>query len=75
MICADAQVGWFLSWRELVGMDEVQCVCSFVCAVFASLGETSNFFGTTLFPEEFVFSFEELSVFFQFSGFRVEDGI
>ena len=38
VVGADAQIGWFLSLGELVWMDEVQRVCSFVVAVFAALG-------------------------------------
>ena len=56
-------------------VDEVKRVGSFVVTVFASLSETGYFFGATLFPEEFVFSVEKLSVFFEFSCFGIENGI
>ena len=41
-------------------------------AIFAALCEACNFFGTTAFPENFVFPFEKGSIFFKFSCFCIE---
>jgi hypothetical protein len=54
MIGADAQIGRFLAWWQLVQMDEMQHVGSFVAAALASLCGAGNFFGAALFPEELV---------------------
>ena len=53
----------------------MQCVGSFCAAIFASLDKTGNFFGASLFPEEFVCSFEELTIFFELASVGIEDGI
>ena len=53
-------------------MNEMEHVGEFV---FASLCNGCNFFGAFLLPEKFIFHFEELPEFFEFSCFSIEDGI
>ena len=50
-------------------MNEVERVGAFVVAMFASLFTPYNFFVASLLPENLIFSFDELPLFFQFSGF------
>ena len=56
-------------------MNEVERVSAFVLAIFAFFCETCNFFEAYLFPDNFIFFFEELTIFFQFSGFSIKNGI
>ena len=56
-------------------MTEVERVGAFVVAIFSSLCEAYNFFGSSLFPENFIFSFEELTIFFEFSSFSIKNDI
>ena len=44
-------------------MNEVELVGAFFVDIFASLCKACNFFGAYLFPENFIFSFEELTIF------------
>ena len=56
-------------------MDGVEHVGAFVVASFSFLCKVCNFFGAFLFPEILIFSFEELTIFFEFSGFSIKNGI
>ena len=53
----------------------MESIGAFVGAIFAALCKTGDFFGASFFPEDAVFAFEEMAVFFQFTGVGVEDGI
>ena len=75
MVGADAKVCGFLSFGKLIGVDEMKSVGSFGVAVLAALCKTGDLFGAALFPKKFVLSFEEVSVFFKFTGVGVEDGV
>ena len=56
-------------------MNEVGRVGAFIVSIFASFCEACNFFGASLFLENFIFSFEKLMIFFEFYGFRIKNGI
>ncbi len=39
------------------------------------MGKTCDLFGACLFPQSLVFTFEEVSVLFEFAGVSIENGI
>ena len=55
-------------------MNEVGRVGDFFVAIFTTLCKTCNLFASSLLPENFIFSFEELKVLFEFSGLSIENG-
>lgn len=64
VVGADAEVGWFFAFWQLMGLNEVDGFSAFDGAIFSSLSKAGDFFRAACFPFQFVGSLEEVAVFF-----------